>query len=125
MHQDTYENRQGNPLDAIWGLESQGFFSSVEEIENSPIQSFGQVAPGDIKYKDQNADGVIDAQDEVYLAKGGWFGSPFTLGVNFTAKWKDFTFFALGVGRFGAHAMKNSSYLDRKSTRLNSSHVKI
>lgn len=110
MHQDTYQNRQGNPLDAIWGLESQGFFSSVEEIENSPIQSFGQVAPGDIKYKDQNADGVIDAQDEVYLAKGGWFGSPFTLGVNFTAKWKDFTFFALGVGRFGAHAMKNSSY---------------
>src|SRR5690606_5031855 len=30
---------------------------------------------------------------------------------NFTAKWQDFTFFALGVGRFGAHAMKNSSYV--------------
>ena len=110
MFEDAYQNRKGNPMDAIWGLENDGFFSSIEEIENSPTQSFGQVAPGDIKYKDQNNDGIIDTQDEVYLAKGGRFGSPLTLGVNFTAKWKDFTFFALGVGRFGAHAMKNSSY---------------
>ena len=110
MYEDSYQNRKGNALDAIWGLESDGLFSSVEEIENSPTQSFGQVAPGDIKYKDQNGDGIIDNQDEVYLARDGRYGAPFTLGVNFTAKWKDFTFFVLGVGRFGAHAMKNSSY---------------
>lgn len=110
MYEDQYQNREGNPLDAIWGLESNGFFTSNEEIENSPSQSFGQVSPGDIKYIDQNNDGVIDNQDEVYLGKGGWYGSPLTLGVNFTAEWKDFTFFALGIGRFGAHGMKDSSY---------------
>lgn len=110
MFEDDYQNRQGNPIDAIWGLESEGLFASEEEIENSPSPSFGQIQPGDIKYVDQNGDGVIDNQDEVYLGKGGWNGSPLTLGVNFTAKWKDFTFFALGIGRFGAHAMRNSSY---------------
>lgn len=110
MYEDEYQSREGNPLDGIWGLESDGLFANAEEIANSPSQSFGQVAPGDIKYIDQNGDGVIDNQDEVYLGKAGWFGSPLTLGVNFTAEWKDFTFFALGIGRFGAHAMKNSSY---------------
>ncbi|MDN3594428.1 SusC/RagA family TonB-linked outer membrane protein [Zunongwangia endophytica] len=110
LFEDAYQNRQGNPLDAIWGLESEGLFSNDEEIDNSASQSFGEVAPGDIKYVDQNGDGVIDNQDEVYLGKGGWYGAPFTLGVNFTAKWKNLTFFALGIGRFGAHAMKNNSY---------------
>ena len=31
--------------------------------------------------------------------------------LNFTAKWKNFTFFALGTGGFGAYGMKNNSYL--------------
>ena len=68
------------------------------------------MSPGDIKYKDQNGDGIIDTRDEVYLGRGGWFGAPLTLGVNLTAKWKNFSFFALGTGRFGAYGMKNSSY---------------
>jgi hypothetical protein len=46
----------------------------------------------------------------VNLGKGGWFGSPFTLGINYTAQWKKLTFFALGVGRFGGNALKNNSY---------------
>ena len=46
----------------------------------------------------------------VYLGRAGWYGTPLTLGVNFTAKWKNFTFFALGTGNFGAYAMKNNSY---------------
>lgn len=44
------------------------------------------------------------------LGKGGWYGAPFTLGVNLTAKWKNFTFFALGTGNFGAWGVKNNSY---------------
>lgn len=105
-----YQNRQGKPLDGIWGLESQGFFQSQDDIDSSPAQSFGDVKPGDLKYKDQNNDGVINAQDEVYLGRGGWFGAPFTLGVNITAKWRNFSLFVLGVARTGAHAMKNNDY---------------
>lgn len=44
------------------------------------------------------------------MGKGGWYGSPFTLGINLTAKWKDFTFFALATGGFGSYGVKNSSY---------------
>jgi TonB-linked outer membrane protein, SusC/RagA family len=107
---DAYQNRAGKPLDGVWGLQNLGFYNNQDDITNSPRQTFGTVKPGDIKYKDQNGDGVIDTKDEVYLGRGGWSGAPLTLGVNFTAKWKNFTLFALGVGRFGGHGMKNSSY---------------
>ena len=110
IYENAYQNSQGKPLDAIWGLQSLGFFENESDIKNSPSQTFGQVKPGDIKYKDQNGDGVIDTRDEVFLGKAGWFGSPFTLGVNLTAQWKKLTFLAIGVGRFGASAMRNSSY---------------
>lgn len=110
LFENTYQNRQGKPLDAMWGLQSLGLFQTKEEIVSAPTQTFGQVKPGDIKYKDQNNDGTIDTRDEVYLGKGGWFGSPLTLGLNFTAQWKKLTFFALGVGRFGGNAMRSNSY---------------
>lgn len=110
MFEDEYQNRQGKPLDAMWGLKNEGFYTDAIDIANHATPSFGQVKPGDIKYKDQNGDGIINAQDEVYLGKAGWSGAPFTGGVNFTAKWKNLTFFALATAQFGAHAMKNNSY---------------
>ncbi|GEO03256.1 SusC/RagA family TonB-linked outer membrane protein [Adhaeribacter aerolatus] len=110
MYEDDYQNRAGRPLDAIWGLKSDGFFMSQDDINNAPTQTFGQVKPGDIKYLDQNGDGLINAQDEVYLGRNGMYGSPLTMGLNLTAKWQNFTFFALGLSRYGANGMKNSSY---------------
>ncbi len=105
-----YQSRLGKPLDGLWGMESLGFFSGLDDIENSPQQAFGEVKPGDIKYKDQNGDGIINAQDEVYLGRGGWSGAPLTMGVHLSAKYKNFTFFALGTARTGANAMKNNDY---------------
>jgi TonB-linked SusC/RagA family outer membrane protein len=110
VYQDAYQYRQGKPLDAIWGLQNLGFFTDQTDIDNSAKQSFGQVKPGDIKYKDQNGDKVIDTRDEVYLGRGGWYGAPLSLGVNLTAKWKNLSFFALGSGRFGAYNTKSSNY---------------
>lgn len=110
IYEDDYQYRQGKPLDAIWGLQHLGFFKDQNDITNSPAQTFGQVKPGDLKYKDQNGDGIIDTRDEVFLGKGGWSGAPMTLGINLTAKWKQLTFFALATGRFGAYAMKTNSY---------------
>ena len=111
IYDNAYRYRQGKPIDGIWGLQSDGLFRNEEEIAASPEQKLGStVRPGDIKYVDQNGDNVIDDKDEIYLGKGGWYGSPFTLGINLTAKWKDFTFFALGTGGFGGYGIKNSSY---------------
>lgn len=108
-----YRDRQGYALDAIWGLQNAGFFSDVDDIATSPNQSAlgGQVKPGDIKYIDQNNDNVINERDQIYLGQNyGWYGAPFTLGVNLTVKWKNLTFFALGTGYFGASTLKSSSY---------------
>jgi len=112
QYEYDYQRRAGRPLDAIFGLRSDGFFMDETDIANSPDQSTlasGGVKPGDIKYKDQNNDGIVDTRDEVYLGRAGWSGAPLTLGVNLTAKWKNLTFFALGTGRFGAKAMKNTN----------------
>ena len=108
---DTYQYRQGKPLDTIWGYECLGFFRDEADIALSPEQKLGgTVRPGDLKYKDQNGDGIIDSKDQVDLGKGGWYGSPTTLGVNLTLKWKNFTLFILGVGGFGGKAVKSNSY---------------
>ncbi|ERM83586.1 TonB-linked outer membrane protein [Rhodonellum psychrophilum GCM71 = DSM 17998] len=108
--QDPYQERTNNPIDAIWGLRNQGFFGNTEQINASPTQIFGEVLPGDLRYADQNGDGRVTPQDEVFLGRGGWFGAPLTLGFNVTAQVKNFTFFAMGVARKGAYAMQNSSY---------------
>ncbi len=102
-----YQTRIGRPINGLWGLENLGFFDSQDDIDNSPTQQFGETKPGDIKYKDQNGDGIIDANDEVYL--GRW-DTPFRLGLNFTAKWKNFTLFARADGFYGGSGFKNNSY---------------
>ncbi len=108
---DSYQYRQGQPLDAIWGYECLGFFKDQADIDNSPKQILGgTIRPGDLKYKDQNGDGVIDTKDQINLGKGGWYGSPMTIGINLSLKYRHFTLFVLGVGGFGGHAVKNSSY---------------
>jgi TonB-linked SusC/RagA family outer membrane protein len=113
-----YQEREGKALDGVWGLQAAGFFADQADIDNSPAQKFGEVKPGDIKYVDRNNDGVIDVDDEIFLGRGGWFGSPNTLGVNVTAQWKNFTIYAQGVGRWGGYGIRNRTtdwvYGDRK-----------
>ncbi len=116
---DEYQHREGKPLDAIWGYECLGYFNKEDFNWDADgnIQGFadgvpnqsklsGNIRPGDLKYKDQNGDGLVDEKDQVNLAKGGWYGNPFTLGINLTAKYKNFTLFVLGTGGFGAKAIK-------------------
>jgi hypothetical protein len=107
----AYQYREGKALDTIWGYECLGFFQDEADIANSPEQKLGgTVKPGDLKYKDQNGDNIIDSKDQVDLGKGGWYGAPTTLGVNLTFKYKNFSLFMLGVGGFGGHGVKNNSY---------------
>ncbi len=110
IYEDEYQNRQGTDINAIWGLQSIGFFESEQDILDSPDQAFGDVAPGDIKYVDQNEDGVIDSKDQVFLAKNSAYGAPLTMGLNFTAKWKNLSLFALCTANYLGNAVKNNSY---------------
>lgn len=61
----VYENlvRTGDPLSSTYGLIAEGLFTSQSEIDAAPTQTFSAVRVGDIKYKDVNNDGVVDAND--------------------------------------------------------------
>lgn len=63
----AYLNRTGQSRTAFWGYETMGTFESMQDIESSPMQTFGETHVGDFKYVDQNNDGVIDGNDVVVL----------------------------------------------------------
>jgi TonB-linked SusC/RagA family outer membrane protein len=58
-----YMYRTGRPVDQPFLLEDLGFFQNQSDINGSPEQLFDEVQPGDLKYKDQNGDGVVDESD--------------------------------------------------------------
>jgi len=117
LFKDAYQNREGKPVDALFGLKSEGFFSAADiaAMDNKAPgahapQAFGSIKPGSIKYADVNNDGIVDNNDQVYLGKGGFSGSPLTMGLNVTAKWNNFSLFVLANSTSGSYAYKNSSY---------------
>lgn len=59
----------GRKLGQRFGKTALGLFQSKEEIANSPVQT-GDIQPGDIKYKDLNGDGKINAYDEGPIGYG-------------------------------------------------------
>ena len=83
-----YLYTKGNRVGQMYGLEAIGFFNSQQEINNSPQQTFSGIAPGDVKYKDQNGDNRIDEKDVVKM-----FGSSlprFYFGFNLNFSYKRF-----------------------------------
>jgi TonB-dependent starch-binding outer membrane protein SusC len=92
--------REGFPMYSYYGLKSDGFFNSNEEIAESPTPIFAtSVKPGDIRYVDRNQDGDIDYENDRFI-----LGNPFpryTFGFSYGLKWKglDFSFLLQGVGQ--------------------------
>lgn len=65
---EDYLYKKGHSLNQYYGLKSDGFFNSWDEINNSEnYQSFGDLRPGDVRYVDQNNDHVINEDDVVRL----------------------------------------------------------
>ena len=62
-----YLYRKGNRVNQFYGLEVVGIFHDQMEINNSAVQTFSIARPGDLKYRDQNGDGIINNQDVVKM----------------------------------------------------------
>lgn len=107
VYADDYRYRKGHPRDASFGLEAIGLFADQADIDNSPIQAYGTVKPGDIKYKDQNGDGIVDDNDEIFLRR---WQSPLSGGVELNLSYKNVSFYMLGYGRQGAQNFREGSY---------------
>ena len=62
------ESRENRWSDIFWGYEVVGQFQSQEEINNYTVNNDGQgnrtMLPGDLIYRDQNGDGVINSRDQ-------------------------------------------------------------
>lgn len=63
----AYLRHVGNSLKQRYGLIAERLFVDDEEVKNSPVQGFGEVRGGDIKYRDINGDGQITSLDFVPL----------------------------------------------------------
>ena len=84
----------GSAIGLFYGYQTDGIFNDLTELNAAPLQ-FGQTvgtAPGqtylgDVKYKDVNGDGAVDADDRTFI------GNPhpdFTFGFTNNFKYKDF-----------------------------------
>lgn len=101
----------GKPLKQTYGMEVIGYFKDQADIENSPKQSFGDVKPGDIKYKDVNGDNIIDANDKVAIGHSTTAPEIY-YSFNLGAEWKGLGFDAMfqGTGRYSAVLNTKSLY---------------
>jgi TonB-linked SusC/RagA family outer membrane protein len=64
---NDYLKRTGQIINQSFGLQAIGYFSNDGDIAASPKQTFTVSRPGDIKYKDQNGDNIINTFDEIPL----------------------------------------------------------
>lgn len=104
-----YQKEEGYPIGTPSMWKCIGYFTSYEEIQNSPAQigyNNGldgniEVIPGDLKFEDFNNDGVIDNADAY---RQGYGTVPeIQYGVTVGGSWKAFDFSVLVQG--SAHAL--------------------
>lgn len=104
---NDYQYRTGKPTWALFGLEAQGLFKDEQEIADHATQTFGTVKPGDIKYKDQNNDGVVDAQDEIYIGNGL---ANTIAGLSVMLQYRNFSLFVLANSSSGPDRFYTNNY---------------
>jgi TonB-linked SusC/RagA family outer membrane protein len=97
-HFGTSIRAEGVAWNSYYGYEAIGQFQSQEDVENSPHIQGRTPNVGDLKYKDQNGDGVIDGDDRVVL---GNTIPEITFGLNLGAEYKgvDISMFFQGADR--------------------------
>ena len=95
-------SRIGDPYQAFFGYEVAGVFQNEQQITNSGYSNEfiteNNLVPGDLIFRDQNQDGVIDSEDRVIL---GSFLPKLTYGANLGFKYKDLEFSTLIQGQSG------------------------
>ena len=125
LPEQKYEwmNQYGRNINGVQGYVAEGLFTQAEiddmvrweslsdankAITPKPFASqFGTVKAGDIKYKDLNNDGQIDAYDQTYISRGD---VPTTVyGFGFTVGWKDLSVGMMFQGVAGAERVLNGS----------------
>lgn len=80
-------NTEGHPIGSFYGYVTNGIFQNQQEVDRYAIQVPGGTAPGDIRFRDLDNNGVINADDRTYI------GNPspeWTFSMNNTFAYKEF-----------------------------------
>jgi TonB-linked SusC/RagA family outer membrane protein len=96
---DRYRSKIGQNVNQGYGLVAERLFMDDEEVRNSPNQGFSEYLAGDIKYKDINGDGKIDADDNVPMGFPTVPEIQYGFGLSAGYKNVDFSFFFQGNAR--------------------------
>lgn len=128
LPEQKYEwmNQYGRNINGAKGYVAEGLFTQAEiddmarweslsaankAITPKPFASqFGTVKAGDIKYKDLNNDGQIDAYDQTYISRGDV--PTIVYGFGFTVGWKDLSVGMMFQGVAGAERVLNGSSIN-------------
>lgn len=94
-----YQMEKGYRVNQAKGLIAMGLFKDYDDIRNSPKQTFGEVQPGDIKYKDVNGDGVVDDGDRVAIGATTRPNMIYGFGISGTWKGIDVNVHFQGAGK--------------------------
>lgn len=103
-------NREGYPMSSLYGYEALGYIVPEDydtDGNYTGATQIGNFGPGDIKYKDQNGDGVINTSDLVIM---GSTIPRYTFGLNLFAEYKGFDLNLLfqGVGKADGYVWGHS-----------------
>ena len=99
---EFYRAENGHSIGYWWGFQTAGLFQNQREIDewvadgNGVLQS--NVRPGDVRYVDQNHDGVINDDDKIDLGNGV---PKFTYGFNINLNWRNFDLGLVATGVAG------------------------
>ncbi|QNE42328.1 TonB-dependent receptor (plasmid) [Hymenobacter sp. NBH84] len=114
---NTTRTDVGREVAYFYGLKADGIFRTQEEVDSyrnaagAPIQPGAQ--PGDVRYRDINGDGEIDATDNTYL---GSATPSFTYGASLNLSYSNFDFKILLYGVQGAEAVNAGAFNLSKSS---------
>ncbi len=105
----SWSSKVGYPLSQRWGLIAERLFVDDKEVINSPLQDFGVVSGGDIKYLDIDGNNIIDGNgDQVPI---GFPETPeITYGGGFSLGYKGFDFSAFVQG-----SARSSIFIDNNA----------
>lgn len=76
--------RVGGEVGAYYGYVHDGIYKTQADLDNAPVDLEGNVTLGDIRFKDINGDGVIDANDRTEI---GSYNPDFLWGLTNRFSW--------------------------------------
>lgn len=110
--------KKGEPLGSFYGYKFAGIVQTGDDLSKFPVQTIEALAPGVVRYSDENHDGVVNDQDRIVLGNSQ---PKFTGGLNTTLTYGNFDLFVALQGSYGNKLFNTlRARFEKTSTAYNS-----